>query len=270
MPELTVSMPAYNSSKFIDEAIESVLRQEGVDFELIVVDDGSEDNTVELVRSFKDPRIRLITNKKNMGIAYCHNVVIDESKSPFITHVDSDDLVLPGAFQKMMDMIKSSPNLGQVHCNYYVIDENGRRIKDSSRKPDMDYKRELLVRGGVMNHLRTYRKELFDVAGKFDENLKYSIDTEMALRIIDKYDIKLVTESLYCRRLHKGNASQSLRFKELRFWFQRLLFSRRLLESKKILFPREKQYKLSRLMILGLYCALRFKTFRNLITILRQ
>ncbi|MGH7908453.1 MAG: glycosyltransferase family 2 protein [Thermodesulfobacteriota bacterium] len=64
MPELTVSIPAYNTGKYIGEAIESVLRQEGVDFELIVVDDGSEDDTAEVVQSFKDPRIRLIKNKK--------------------------------------------------------------------------------------------------------------------------------------------------------------------------------------------------------------
>ncbi len=266
MPELTVSMPAYNTGKYIGEAIESVLRQEGIDFELIVVDDGSEDNTTEVVQSFKDPRIRLIKNEKNMGIAYCHNLVIEQSTSPFIAHVDSDDIVLPGAFRKTVDSLKSSPRIGQVHCYYLVIDEDGRRIGDSSsnRRPVIDYKRELLVRGGVINHLRTYRREAFDVVGKFNEKLKYGEDCEMALRIVDKYDIKLVPESLYCLRRHKNNTSQSLQFRELRFWWQRVFFCRRLLKSNKIQFLKQKEYNLNRLMIMGLYRALWLMKWRVL------
>jgi len=97
MPELTVAMPAYNTGRYIGEAIESVLRQEGVDFELVVVDDGSADDTVRVVRGFPSPRIRLIENGARRGIAHCHNVVLERSTAPFLAHVDSDDLILPGA-----------------------------------------------------------------------------------------------------------------------------------------------------------------------------
>ena len=69
MSELTVSMPAFNSGRYIKEAINSVLRQDGVDFELIVIDDGSHDNTAEIANSIADTRIRLIKNIQNMGIA---------------------------------------------------------------------------------------------------------------------------------------------------------------------------------------------------------
>ncbi len=257
MPELTVSMPAYNTEKYIGEAIESILRQEGVDFELIVVDDGSEDNTAKVVQSFKDPRIRFIINEKNMGIAYCHNLVIEQSISPFIAHVDSDDLVLPGAFKKMVDVLNTSPNMGQVHCNYIVIDEMGNIIRHATRTPDLDYKREILTRGGVINHLRLYKKEVFDTVGYFDQNLKFSEDCEMALRIIDKYEIKLVPEYLYCHRRHDSSTSQTLCFRELRFWYQRLIFSRRLSKNNKLGFLKEKEYDLNKLLIVGLYNALR-------------
>jgi glycosyltransferase involved in cell wall biosynthesis len=250
-------MPAYNTGEYIGDAIESVLRQEGVDFELIVVDDGSEDDTAEVVQSFKDPRIKLIRNKKHMGIAYCHNVVMDESKSPFVAHVDSDHWVLPGAFQKTIGMLKSSPKVGQVHCNYFVIDEDP-RTKDPPRKPDMDYKTELLIGNGVMNHLRAYRREVFQAVGKFDEKLKSGVEYQMALRIVDKYDMELIPEPLYCVR-HK-NSGQSMRLKELRFWFERLLVCRRLLKSNRIQFLKQRGY--SRLMIVGLYRALRMITWR--------
>jgi hypothetical protein len=120
----------------------------------------------------------------------------------------------------------------------------------------MDYRREIVVGGGVTNHLRTYRREVFQTVGRFNESLKYSVDTEMALRIIDKYDIKLVPEFLYCLRLHDRNSVQSLRFKELRFWLQRVLFCRRLLKSDQIQFLKRKEYNVTRLMIVGLYRAL--------------
>ena len=114
MPELTVSMPAYNTGRFIREAIESVLRQDAVDIDLFVVDDGSNDGTAEIVRSFEDPRIRLIRNHANRGIAYCHNLVIEKSASPFIAHVDSDDVLLPGALKKMIGAMKSGSNINRV------------------------------------------------------------------------------------------------------------------------------------------------------------
>ena len=269
MPELTVSMPAYNTEKYIGEAIESVLRQEGIDFELIVVDDGSQDDTSEVVQSFKDPRIKLIINKKNMGIAYCHNLVIDESRSPFIAHVDSDDLVLPDAFQKMVNELKSYSDIGQAHCYYFIVDEDGRATRDAfrggkkyfleNRKPDMDYKRELIFQGRVMNGLRTYRKEVFDTVGKFDENIRWGEDYDMALRIIDKFEIKLVPEFLYCARKHKSNTTPSSRFKELVWWRQKLFIIRKLSKSNKVRWLAQNKYDVYRLMILGLYDALRLQ-----------
>lgn len=268
MPELTVSMPTYNTGKYIEEAIESVLRQDDIDFELIVVNDGSQDNTKEVVQSFEDPRIRLIENKATMGVAYCHNLVIEQSSSPFIAHVDSDDLVLPGGLRKMVSTLESAPNTGHTHCYYFDIDEDGKITRNAfrerrkylleHRKPDMDYKRELLVHGPVINHLRTYRREVFQVVGKFNEKLKSGVDYEMALRIIEKYDIRLVPEFLYCNRTHKGNTSESLRFRDVRFCIQRVRIVRQLLRDGNISFPRQEKYNVTRLMIVGLYHALWF------------
>jgi glycosyltransferase involved in cell wall biosynthesis len=266
MPELTVSMPAYNTEKYIREAIQSVLQQEGIDFELIAVDDGSQDSTSEVVQSFKDPRIRLVINKKNMGIAYCHNLVIEQSRSPFIAHVDSDDLVLTNAFKKMVNELKNNSNIGQAHCYYFIVDEDGRTTKDAflgrrkylleNRKPDMDYKRELIFQGRVMSGLRTYRKEIFDTVGKFDENIKWGEDYEMALRIMDKFEIKLVPEFLYCARKHESNTTPASDSKKLAWWRKRLFIIRKLSKSNKAQWLAQNKYHVNRLMILDLYDAL--------------
>jgi len=263
MPAVTVSMPAYNSGKYIKEAIESVLRQDSLDFELIVVDDASCDNTAEIVLSFRDPRIRLIRNKKNMGIGYCHNLVIKHSQSPFIAHVDSDDLIVPGALEKMLTAIKSDSHTGQVHCYFFDIDEAGivtrekfrvrRRRVLETRPAHMDYEQELLVHGTVINALRTYRKEIFDQIGYFNDQIRYDVDYEMAVRILDQYDIKLVPEFLYVRRIHKGNTTESLPFRSLRFFVQRVVVYQHLLKRENIRFLKRANYSLIRLASMRLY-----------------
>jgi glycosyltransferase involved in cell wall biosynthesis len=262
MPELTVAMPAYNTARYIKEAIASVLRQQEVDFELIVVDDGSEDSTTELVRTFDDRRVRLLRNDRRRGIGFCHNVIIRESRAPFIAHVDSDDVVRKaGAFAKLLQKIRSSERIGQVHCYHFPIDAQGRVTRHAfreaskrlraSKKPNLDYRRHLLVHGTVNNHLRMYRKSVFEHIGMFNEEISYGVDYEMALRLVDKYDIALVPEFLYAVRKHGRNTSE-LRFRRIRFWWQRFSFCNRLLKTGEIRFPREKQYSKNRLMLVGL------------------
>ena len=217
MPELTISMPAYNSGKYIGEAIDRVLAQEGVDFELMVVDDGSGDNTAEVIESFGDSRIKLIRNKKSRGVAYCHNLVIEQSNSPYIMHINSDDLVLPGAFQRMIKELKKSPDIGQVCCYFFIIDTDGKLTRESFRerrrylleniKPDMDCKKRPATYSNTMNRLRTYRREVFDRVGRFNEKTKWDVGCDMALRVVDNFEINLVPEFL-CASKHVDNEIQ--------------------------------------------------------------
>jgi len=175
-------------------------------------------------------------------------------------------LVLPGAFQKMIERLKSSADTGQVNCYSSHVDEDG-IMEDSFRgKTDflhknmtagMDYKRESLVHRSITNHLRMYRREVFIAAGKFDETVKYGLDYDMALRIVDKYDIKLVPELLYCDRTREGCVTKPLHSKGISDWVQRLIFCCIFLRDRKINFTAQKEYNLNKLMIIFLYYALR-------------
>lgn len=281
MPELTVSMAAYNAGEYIGEAIQSVLGQESVDFELIVVDDGSQDNTSDVVRTFDDPRIRLIRSKQNMGTAHCHNLVIEENRAPFIAHVDSDALVLPGAFQKMVNELKNHPSIGQVHCYYFIADEGGGITRGSFHEqreyllenitPDTDYKRELLFNGFAINGLRAYRKEVFDTLGKFDENIGRGEDYDMALRIIDKFEIKVVPEFLYCYRRYMSKTTPSLRSKESALRRQKLVILRKLSKGNKVQWLAKNKYYVYRLLISDLYDVLGLQNIsKKILNILKQ
>lgn len=264
-PELTVAMPARNTGRFIGEAIESVLRQEGVDFELVVVDDGSEDDTVDVVQRFKSPRIRLIETGRRRGIAHCHNLVLERSAAPFLAHVDSDDSILGGALRRMLLAVRDDPNVGQAYCHYYPVDAAGRITDDELRRhqafllaqrpPGFDYRRGLLVHGMVVNPLRTYRRAVFDLVGRFDERLRYAVDYDMALRIAERFDIALVPEFLYRQRLHGENMTEGLRLQALRSWWTRAIILRRRLHAGRSVLGR-RPIEVYALMALGLAHAL--------------
>jgi glycosyltransferase involved in cell wall biosynthesis len=207
VPELTVAMPARDRERFVGAAVASVLAQRGIDFELVVVDDGSQDDTAAIVRAFGDPRIRLLSNPEPRGIAACHNRILAESDSPFVAHVDSDDVILAGALRKVVDAVARDPGVGQAHCHFFHLDAEGRvdraafrRLRSqllARRGPALDYRRELSMGGTVINHLRTYRREVFADVGPFNEALAFDVDHEMGLRIAHRHRFALVPEFLY-------------------------------------------------------------------------
>jgi GT2 family glycosyltransferase len=183
--------------------------------------------------------------------------VISESASPFIAHVDSDDLVLPHALNRMVAALKSDPNIGQAHCYFFDIDESGNVTREATRRErflknrpaDMDYKRELLIQGTVINHLRTYRREVFEKVGYFNERIKCGEDYEMALRMIDQFTIKLVPEFLYCLRVHQNSTTKRVGLTTFGFFLQRLSICRQLLKADQVSFLKDEKYNPNRLMI---------------------
>lgn len=267
MPELTVSMPAHDAESFIADAIASILRQEDVDFELIIVNDASRDSTARVVRRFQDPRIRLLENTERRGIAYCHNLVIAESESSFIAHVDSDDFLLPTALRKVLDLLMEQPDVGQAHCYDLHVDASGRYSAEAAqlrRKAlmrmvpvDLDYRRALLIYGTLNNPLRTYPRRVLEEVGLFNEHLVTGVDYEMALRILERYRIAVVPEFLYCSRDHSQRTSHLQRpwksrlQREMQLWFFRLKTCRRLMQEGQITFPNQREYLWWRLMLIS-------------------
>jgi hypothetical protein len=102
-----------------------------------------------------------------------------------------------------------------------------------------------------------YRREVLILVGKFDETVEYGLDYDIALRIAYKYNMKLIREFLYCKRVNEGSTTKLLNIKAIGSWFQRLVFCFLLSKNKEINFLRQKEYDVSKLMIAGLYYALR-------------
>jgi glycosyltransferase involved in cell wall biosynthesis len=113
---ISVILPAYNASNFIAESINSILNQTYEDFELIIVNDGSKDQTEEIVNSFKDSRIKLVNNDSNMGIVFSLNKAIAISKGKFIARMDSDDIAMEGRLAKQIEYLHNN-NLEICGCS---------------------------------------------------------------------------------------------------------------------------------------------------------
>ena len=113
-PRVSVVMPAYNAQSFIADAISSILDQTFSDFEFIIINDGSIDATVSIIKTFADPRIRLINMPRNMGIVAALNAGLDAARGEYIARMDSDDMSLPERFARQVEHLDTHPECAVV------------------------------------------------------------------------------------------------------------------------------------------------------------
>jgi glycosyltransferase involved in cell wall biosynthesis len=126
-PSVTVLMPAYNAGRFIREAIESVLAQTHSNFEFIIINDGSTDNTEDVIRSFSDPRIRVIS-QENKGIADALNLGLAAAKAPLIARFDADDICYPNRLEIQYKLFEQNPSLTITGSGADYIDQHNHPV----------------------------------------------------------------------------------------------------------------------------------------------
>jgi glycosyltransferase involved in cell wall biosynthesis len=134
--KVTVLTTVYNGSAYLNEAIESVLNQTYNDFEFLIIDDTSTDNSVEIINSYKDSRIRLIKNEKNIGQTASLNIGLKLAKGKYIARLDQDDVCLPKRLEEQVDFIVKNSFISIVSSWEYTIDSKGRKIGVWKRKID--------------------------------------------------------------------------------------------------------------------------------------
>src|SRR5690606_38731871 len=116
--KISIIMPAFNSDKFINSAIESVLKQTFDDWELLIVDDGSQDNTVDAILSFRDNRIKLIRLDKNYGNYHARNIGIRASSSKYVAMFDSDDICHSNRLEIQYNFLEKRKDIGAIGTNF--------------------------------------------------------------------------------------------------------------------------------------------------------
>lgn len=199
MPLISVVIPTYNRAKFITEAVDTVLEQTFQDFELIVVDDDSCDETPEVLEPYFD-RLRYVV-QPHKGPAAARNTGIQEAQGEFIAFLDSDDLWLPEKLQWQVEFFKQNPDM--LICQTQEIWlRNNKRIKPRARhrkESGWIFHRAvelcLISPSAVMIH-----RKVFDDVGLFDEMLPAAEDYELWLRVTARFPVGLVDEPLVIKR----------------------------------------------------------------------
>jgi glycosyltransferase involved in cell wall biosynthesis len=187
LPLVTVVTPVYNIAKYVGEAIDSVLRQTFTNFEYLVIDDGSQDNSIEVVRSHirDDPRVRLLAFE-HKGLSAVRNTGIREARGKYIAYLDGDDRWHPRFLDRQVSLIESLPaDVGVVFCRSRMILENGTLAFLQLTRPGQYDFDALLVHGNPPRNGSSLliKKTCFEDAGGFDESVHYVEDFECWLRI---------------------------------------------------------------------------------------
>lgn len=213
MPLVSVLMPSYNHEQFISAAIESVLNQTFADFELIIIDDASEDDSRRIIESFsdKDDRIEAIFHKRNMGIARTINDCIEKAKGKFIAFIASDDLWVKDKLKKQLEVLAKDENL-VVWSEALLIDGQGNLTGElftkkhgaSKKKKSGDIFEDLL-KGNVIccSSVTVKRGKLEGI--RFDEHLKYLNDHKFMVDLARRYKYYFIPEALVMYRIHGRN-----------------------------------------------------------------
>jgi hypothetical protein len=219
-------MPVYNGSRYIGQAIESALGQAFGDFELVVGDDGSTDGTVDLARSYGDPRVRVLAFETNLGLAGNWNRTIQACHGRYVKYLAQDDLLSPGALRVFMDATTRFPDHHFFFCANEQIDENGKHLR--FRRPSCAVgprtPAQMLAMlflsgrqvGGPTNTL--VRAGVFPEVGWFDPSCKYSLDWVMWVQIARRCGGVCLGESLVQIREHEGSETRRLTKLDAAWW----------------------------------------------------
>jgi len=208
-PLVTVLMPVYNGGKYLRPTMETILGQTYRDFEFLIINDCSTDDSLETIRSFNDPRIRIHTNEKNMGQTPSLNVGLKLARGKYIVVNDADDFSLPKRIETQLDFIQKHPEYPVVGCSAYIMDKDG-EINRVFRKPTDPRKIRLwiltdtpMIHGAVIMN-----KEIILAEGGYDEYHITSQDFEFWSRLMRKgYRVTNVPDILVVIRHYTASMS---------------------------------------------------------------
>jgi len=206
---VSVIIPTYNRAKIIKKSIDSVLAQTYQDIEIIIVDDGSKDNTKELIESLNNPKIKYFY-QENAGASAARNTGIKNASGQFIAFLDSDDVWLSEKLEKQLDVFKNNENIDIVYSGFKWIEETGDKYEINrfkNYKTKKEFAKFLLCNMLPICPIVMIKKSVFDNIGVFDENLIVAEDWEFCLRALPHHNFYYIDEVL--THFYRNNKSLS-------------------------------------------------------------
>jgi glycosyltransferase involved in cell wall biosynthesis len=206
MVKVSVIMPVFNGAVFLGEAIQSILEQTFTNYEFIIINDGSTDSSLDVIKSFNDPRIKLIINPQNLGIILSLNKGLAISQGEYIARMDCDDICYKDRLDKQVGFLDSHKNIGILACNVKIVDRSSKKTVYVKR-PETNHqiKWRLLFDCPIMHPAVMFRKELVEKYGDYSSEYLHSEDYELWSRFSKYTEINQINEVLVILGKHDAN-----------------------------------------------------------------
>ena len=238
MAKISVIISAYNHQKFVAKTIQSVLDQSFQDFEILITNDNSTDKTLDIIKSFKDPRIKLFENNINLGMVINTNNMIKSALGEYIAIINSDDFWEPNKLEKQINFLQENSNYGACFTLANMVDEQNNIIKDSKKNPFKfhDFSKEQFLNYFFFHdNFLCYpsvliKKSVIEEINFFNPSFLIRLDLDLWIRILFKgYEIKILPEILTNFRLM--NNEQNLSGRNLKTKAVNFIELRRILDN---------------------------------------
>lgn len=206
-PRISVLMPAYNAERYIAQSIQSVLAQTDENFELIVVNDASTDSTRDVVLQYRDPRLQLIDNPRNLGIVETLNRALATARGRYIARIDADDLCIPTRFAKQKAVLDSRPDIIMVSAEMSVLSRGAVRFTRQRPETDLKALRWMLHLSNPVGHpSMMFRAEAVQRLGTYmRREFQYAEDFDFTHRLLAIGNVFIIPEYLVIYRQHGNN-----------------------------------------------------------------
>jgi glycosyltransferase involved in cell wall biosynthesis len=215
MPAVSILMTLYNRARWVEAAARSVLAQTEQDLELVVVDDGSTDGSLDVARRLAegDPRMRVFA-EPHRGVVGTLKRAHELTHGGLIGWVDSDDLLVADAVSKCRAVLDARPEIGVVYSDHVEIDEAGRVTREGTRSK-VPYARDGLLTNLMTFQFRLFRRSVFDACGGIDDSFTAAPDYDFCLRASEVTEFVHLPQPLYCYRQHAGSISSARQLEQI-------------------------------------------------------
>ncbi len=210
MPKVSVIIPVFNADKYIREAIESVINQTFIDYEIVVVNDGSTDRTVEIIQPYEKNIGLKILHRNNSGPSKARNEGVRAARGEYCAFLDADDIMMPERLALQVSSLDNKAGVGLVYTDLMTFNERGivhRSKKRFIRPYSGNVVEKLLIENFITTSTVMVRKECFERVAYFDETMKHSEDYKMWLSIAKRYEIDYLDLPLVKYRYHADSLS---------------------------------------------------------------
>jgi glycosyltransferase involved in cell wall biosynthesis len=195
--KVSIVLPTYNGAKYLRQSIDSCLNQTYKNLELIIVDDGSMDETLQIIRSYQDKRIKYVRHDKNMRLPHALNTGFSMATGDYLTWTSDDNYYAEDAIESMVALLHMDKTIDFVYANYYAINDNGAVLQSISVGPSGNLKEYNCIGPCFL-----YSRKVYEVLGGYNPNAFLAEDYEYWIRVFKKFRMQKLDKFIYWHRLH--------------------------------------------------------------------